>query len=229
MVTSAATSPIPAKPGPHAVVLVTGFDAFGGAASNPSTLVAQALHRRQIAGCRVVGAQLPTVFGAALTCLDALLERHQPSLVICLGLAAERATLQLERVAINREDARIADNRGAQPVDRPVIAGAPAAYLSTLPIEAMVRAMTAAGVPTDTSQSAGTFVCNHVFFGLMHRLATVPALQTARGGFIHLPQLSAPGRAGMPLAQMVHGVRTGIRTAIVASATPQRSRHASRS
>lgn len=204
----------PRKSGQRGTVLVTGFDPFGNWAVNPALLVATALHRRQIAHCRVLAATLPTAFGTALARLDPLLQRCQPLLVICLGLAAGRASLQLERVALNRDDARSPDNQGDQPANQTIIEGAPAAYLSTLPIEAMQLAMNAAGVPTDTSQSAGSFVCNHVFFGLMHRLATVPALGGARGGFIHLPLLPEQGSPSMPLAQMVHGVRTGIRAAL---------------
>lgn len=214
MVTPAPRQRRPDTTGERSTVLVTGFDPFDGYSVNSALLVATAMHRRQVAGCRIVGAELPTVFATALQQLDQLLARHRPALVICLGLAAGRATLRLERVAINRDDARRPDNSGAQPTGQAVIEGAPSAYLSTLPLEAMQRAMTAAGVPTDTSQSAGSFVCNHVFFGLMHRLATHPELQGARGGFIHLPLLLGQGRPCMPLAQMVHGVRTGIRVAL---------------
>ena len=211
-------APYPSRPSDKRhkipVVLLTGFDAFGGDSINPSWLVAQALHRRQIAGHRVVAAQLPTVFGTAIARLDALLATHRPVLVICLGLAGGRGALSLERIAINVDDARIADNAGAQPIDAPVVPGASAAYFSTLPIKAMQRAMQAAGIPAEVSQSAGTFVCNHVFYGLMHRLATAPALQHARGGFIHVPLLPEQGVPGLPLAQMVQGLGVGIRVAL---------------
>ncbi len=196
------------------VVLLTGFDAFGGDRVNPSWLLARALHRRQIAGHRVVAAQLPTVFGDSVRRLQALLAQHRPALVICLGLAAGRAALSLERIAINVDDARIADNAGAQPIDVPVVARAPAAYFSTLPIKAMQVAIGAAGIPAEVSQSAGTFVCNHVFYALMHRLATEPALRHARGGFVHVPLLPAQGAPNLPLPQMVQGLRIGIRTAL---------------
>ncbi len=204
-------APRPSRP---ATVLLTGFDPFGGDALNPSWEIARALHRRQIAGHRVLAAQLPTVFGASLARLDELLAAHRPALVICLGLAAGRAALSLERVAINVDDARIPDNAGAQPVDTPVVAGAPAAYFSTLPIKAMRQAMLAAGVPAEVSQTAGTFVCNHVFYGLMHRLATERRLAGVRGGFIHVPLLAGEGAGGLPLEVMVEGLRVGIRTAL---------------
>lgn len=195
-------------------VLLTGFDPFGGDALNPSWLIAQALHGKRIAGHRIVAAQLPTEFGASLQRLRALMAAHRPALIVCLGLAATRAALSLERIAINVDDARIADNAGAQPIDTPVIAGAPAAYFSTLPIKAMQQAMQAAGVPAEISQTAGTFVCNHVFYGLMHRLATARGFLGTRGGFIHVPMLPEQGAPSLPLALMVEGLRVGIRTAL---------------
>ena len=201
-------------PDPAPVVLVTGFDAFGGDAINPSWLLAQALHRRSIAGHRVVAAQLPTVFGDALTALDGLLHQHRPVLVICLGLASGRAALSLERIAININDARIADNRGAWPIDTAVVAGGPAAYFSSLPIKAMLLALRKAGVAAEVSQTAGTFVCNHVFYGLMHALAKRRALKGTRGGFIHVPLLPQQGTPSMPLNDMQRGLRTAIRCAL---------------
>lgn len=201
------------RPNP-ATVLLTGFDPFGGDPVNPSWRIAQALHGRQIAGHRIVAAQLPTVFGDALTALNTALRRHQPALVICLGLAGGRSALSIERIAINVNDARIADNAGAQPIDTPVIEGAAAAYFSTLPIKAMCAAMLAEGVPAEVSQTAGTFVCNHVFYGLMHRLASGRGLKGTRGGFIHVPLLPEQGEPSLPLADMVRGLRAGIRAAL---------------
>jgi pyroglutamyl-peptidase len=194
-------------------VLVTGFDPFGGSPVNPSWQAVQALDGRVIAGARVVGAELPTVFGASIERLAALLEAHQPDLVICTGQAGGRAALSLERVAINVDDARIPDNAGAQPVDRPVVDDGPAAYFSTLPIKAMLRALLDAGVPAEVSQTAGTFVCNHVFYGLMHLLAQ-PRWRHVRGGLIHVPWLPEQGRPCLPLAQMVDGLELAIACAL---------------
>lgn len=165
-------------------VLVTGFEPFGGDPSNPSEAIARALDDRTIDGRRVVGAVLPCVFGASLAELKRLLRRHAPDLVIALGLAGGRADITPERVAINVDDARIPDNVGAQPVDRPVVPGGPAAYWSTLPIKTIVAALRARDLPSSVSQTAGTFVCNHVFYGLMHALSRRPGV---RGGFIHVP------------------------------------------
>ena len=119
---------MPARtPAPRPTVLLTGFDPFNGAQLNPSWLAVQALHGRQVLGHRLVAAQLPTVFGASLKALDALLAEHRPALVICVGQAGGRSALSLERVAINVDDAPIPDNAGAQPIDAPVAPGAPGA------------------------------------------------------------------------------------------------------
>jgi pyroglutamyl-peptidase len=199
-------------------VLVTGFDPFAGDSANPSWLAAQALHGRQIAGHRVIAAQLPTVFRQSLDVLRALLDKHRPVLVICLGQAGGRAALSLERVAINIDDARIADNAGGQPVDTPVEAGGPAGYFTSLPIKAMMLAIRAEGVTAEVSQTAGTFVCNHVFYGLMHELATRRRVKGVRGGFIHVPYLPQQGEPSMPLEEMVRGLRVAVKCALQTSA-----------
>jgi pyroglutamyl-peptidase len=166
----------------------------------------------------VVAGLLPTEFARALPALRALLQAHQPQLVLCCGLAGGRSAISLERVAINLQDARIADNAGARPIDEPVApeADAPAAYFSSLPIKAMRRALLEAGIAAEVSQTAGTFVCNHVFYGLMHHLAR-RGPTGARGGFIHLPWLPGQGTPSMPLAQMVQGLQVALACAV---ATP---------
>lgn len=208
----------PRSPQPR--VLLTGFDAFGGATLNPSWLAVQALHGRQVLGHSVVAAQLPTVFGEAQRALHALLAKHRPALVICVGQAGGRNALSLERVAINVDDAPIADNAGARPVDAPVVRGAPAAYFSTLPIKRALVALEADGLRAEVSQTAGTFVCNHVFFALMHALATRPGLRRARGGFVHVPWLAGQGTPHMPLADMVRGLRLIVRSSLANPAGP---------
>lgn len=198
------------------IVLVTGFEPFGGECVNPSWEVAQALQGEVVGPARVRGVQLPCVFGAAHAALDAALERHRPVLVLCLGQAGGRCDFSVERVAINVDDARIPDNAGMQPIDESVVAGAPAGYFSTLPVKAMVAALRGAGLPASVSQTAGTFVCNHVFFALMHRLQQRPGV---RGGFMHLPLLpgqaaAQPGQPSLPLGTLVEGVRIAIAAAI---------------
>ncbi|QDL38799.1 pyroglutamyl-peptidase I [Rhodoferax sediminis] len=199
---------------PPPTVLLTGFDAFGGERLNPSWLAVQALHGHQVTGHRVIAARLPTVFDESLHVLRGLLKQYRPALVICVGQAGGRSALSLERVAINVNDARIADNAAAQPVDTPVIADGPAAYFTTLPIKAMLAALRQAGVAVEVSQTAGTFVCNHVFYGLMHLLATQRGCKRTRGGFIHVPYLPEQGAPAMTLDDMVHGLRLALRCAL---------------
>lgn len=201
-------------PAPVPTVLLTGFNAFGGDAINPSWLVAQALGGQMMQGHKVLAAQLPTEFAASRQQLAALLRRHKPALVVCLGLAGGRAGLSLERVAINVQDARIADNAGAQPVDVPIVKSGAAAYFSTLPIKAMLQALTAAGIPAQVSQTAGTFVCNHVFYSLMHALNKQRGAARVRGGFVHVPYLPDGGVPCMPLNDMVRGVQVAILCAL---------------
>lgn len=193
-------------------VLVTGFDPFGGSPVNPSWDAVQALHGRTIAGHRVIGAELPTVFGAWQR-LPPLLEQHRPSLVLCTGQAGGRAALSLERIAINVNDARIPDNAGAQPVDAPVVAAGPPAYFTGLPIKAMLQALLDAGVRAEVSQTAGTFVCNETFYGLMHLLAE-PQWHGTRGGLIHVPWLPGQGQPSMPLEAIVRGLEIAIACAL---------------
>ena len=135
-------------------------------------------------GANLVRASLPTVFGESFQVLRRLIEEHDPAIVLCLGEAGGRDGLSLERVAINVDDARIPDNTGAQPIDEPIAQDGPVAYWSTLPIKAVCHALQDAGFPASISQTAGTYVCNHVFYGLMHFLR---GRGHVRGGFMHVP------------------------------------------
>ena len=208
---------VPSSPagGGFPTVLVTGFEPFGGQVLNPSWMAAQALHGRDVAGHRLIGARLPTEFGHSIQVLRDLVHRLRPALVVCTGQAGGRTALSLERVAINVDDARITDNGGAQPVDTPVVAGGPAAYFTTLPIKAMLAALLAEGINAEVSQTAGTFVCNHVFYALMHELATRHDLRRTRGGLVHLPWLPAQGQPSMRLDEIVQGLRIAIGCALV--------------
>ncbi len=203
-------------------VLLTGFHPFGSDRLtphpvNPSWLAAQALHGLQLEGHLLVAAQLPTVFGAATTELLRLIRQHSPALVICVGQAGGRGALSLERVAINLVDAHIPDNAGNQPQNQPVVADAPAAYFTTLPVTDILKALQAAGLPAELSYTAGPFVCNHVFYGLMHALATETELEGVRGGFIHVPYLPSQGLPSLPLNDTVRGLRLAVACALSAS------------
>jgi pyroglutamyl-peptidase len=207
-------SPAAKPPVGQARILVTGFDPFGGQPVNPSWLAAQALDGTEVDGHRVVAAQLPTRFGDSLATLQDLLGQHRPALVLCTGQAGGRAAISFERVAINIEDARIPDNAGRQPIDTPVVADGPAAYFTNLPIKAMLAALLAEGIRADVSQTAGTFVCNHVFYGLMHLLATDRRWAGVRGGMVHVPWLPQQGAPSMTHEQVVRGLEIAVRCAL---------------
>ena len=197
-------------------VLITGFEPFGGESVNPSWEVVSGLDNAIIAGCRVVARQLPCVFGESLAVLNGAIDALSPSLVLAVGQAGGRTDITVERVAINVDDARIADNQGQQPVDVPVVADGPAAWFSTLPIKAMVMAMRNAGIPASVSQTAGTFVCNHVMYGLLHKLRDASAV---KGGFIHIPYLPQqaaqhPGAPSMAAETVRRALEVAIATAL---------------
>ncbi|KAA1047153.1 pyroglutamyl-peptidase I [Pseudocitrobacter sp. 73] len=197
-------------------VLITGFEPFDGEAVNPSWEVVSRLDNAIIGGCRVVARQLPCVFGEALIELNAAIDSLSPTLVLSVGQAGGRTDISVERVAINVDDARIPDNRGNQPVDTPIVANGPAAWFSSLPIKAIVSALRDVGVPASVSQTAGTFVCNHVMYGLLHKLSGIPE---AKGGFIHIPYLpqqaaAHPGAPSMAAETVRQGLELAIATAL---------------
>ncbi|RDK09791.1 pyroglutamyl-peptidase I [Cupriavidus lacunae] len=199
-------------------VLLTGFEPFENEPINPSWEAVRALDGERVGDAVIVARQLPCVFGAAIDTIGELVDVLRPALVIAVGQAGGRAEMSVERVAINVDDARIADNAGAQPIDTAIAPDGPAAYFATLPIKAMVRDMRAAGVPASVSQTAGTFVCNHVFYGLMHRLARQPG-GDVRGGFIHIPYLPEqaarhPGQPSLAQETLVKGLRAAVATAL---------------
>ena len=169
-------------------VPLSGFAPFDGAELNESWEAVRAAVPALVArGVDAEAVELPVEFGAGSALLAEAVRALRPSLVVAVGLAAGRSAITPERVAINLRDARIPDNAGASPVDEPVVPGAPVGRFSTLPIKAMVAALAADGVPAAVSQTAGTYVCNDVFYALQHLLATEPALEGIRGGFVHVP------------------------------------------
>ena len=195
-------------------VLLTGFEPFDQDTVNPSWEAVRPLDGTFQGDVRIVARQLPCVFAQAPERLSQLLEEFGPELVIAVGLGPGRTDMCIERVAINLNDARIPDNLGDQPIDTPVVAQGPAAYFSTLPIKAMVRAIKAAGIPASVSHTAGTFVCNQVFYYLQHALAG----SAVRGGFIHVPPLPQQavlcGGPSMALGTVIEGLRIAVITAL---------------
>ncbi|MFE6744030.1 pyroglutamyl-peptidase I [Streptomyces tubercidicus] len=166
-------------------VLLTGFAPFDGESANPSWQAVRAAAAEPPAGIEMSAVELPCVYGASVAVLRAAIEEARPEIVVCVGQAGGRPDITVERLAVNVDDARIPDASGAEPVDEAIVPGGPAAYFSTLPIKACVAAVRAAGLPASVSNTAGTFVCNHVFYGLAHLLAT--ELPGIRGGFVHVP------------------------------------------
>jgi pyroglutamyl-peptidase len=195
-----------------AKVLVTGFAPFGGEPVNPSWQVVESLPAT-IGGVKIAKCLVPTEFRRAIAAVAEAIEAEQPDVVLCLGQAGGRFRMSVERIGINIDDAAIADNAGAQPIDEPIAQPGPAAYFVTVPVKAMVEAMRAAGVPAEVSNSAGTFVCNHLLYGVLHYLAA-QGLAT-RAGFIHVPYaeeqvLDKPGKPAMAIETMTRGVQAAI-------------------
>ena len=185
-------------------VLLTGFEPFGKATLNPSGEIVN-----RISGGNIVTAILPVAYAQSGEALLALIELHNPDVVICLGQAEGRTHITPERIAINLDDARLADNEGVTRIDEPILEDGPVAYESTLPIKELVSAITAAGIPAAVSLSAGAFLCNHIFYVAQNRLKGTKV----RSGFVHVPLMDEqagefPGLPTMPLEQMVKAVRT---------------------
>lgn len=197
-------------------VLVTGFEPFDGDRKNSSLEVIHQLCREKIDGVCLITKQLPCVFGEALADLLQAVDLVQPMAVICLGQLKGAATIKIERVALNLIDARIPDNKGNQPIDVPVIEQGPVAHWSTLPVKAITNELQQHGIPAKVSQSAGTYVCNAVFYGLMHWLTTQK--RSIKAGFIHLPalpeQVIGTGHPSMHLDLLVKAMRIVIRTVL---------------
>jgi len=199
------------------MILLTGFEPFGEDAVNPSWLAVQrAGEMLANEGISVETVELPCVFGESAVVLTDAVNRLNPEIVLCAGLAGGRERISLERVAINCDDARIPDNKGQRPIDEEVIPGGPAAYFSSLPIKAALRSLQIAGIRGEISQSAGTYVCNHLFYALMHCLASRPE---SRGGFVHVPYLpdqlpEGSSTPSMALDAMAEGLAVIVRTAL---------------
>jgi pyroglutamyl-peptidase len=196
-------------------VLLTGFTPFGGEGVNPSWQAVRLLDGSVIQGHRVTAVELPTEFDGSLPVLWRALRATEPRVAIAVGLAGGREGISLERVAINLIDARIPDNAGAQPIDVPVLRSGAAAFFSTLPLKASLLALQDAGIAAHISQTAGTYVCNQVFYALMHALRR---RRNVRAGFVHVPWLPEQAERhhafGMPLEDIQRAIGIIIRTAL---------------
>lgn len=193
-------------------LLLTAFDPFGGETVNPAQEAVKMVSSR-VGNVEVIKCVVPTVFGKSIETVAAAIEDCRPDAVLCIGQAGGRADLTPERIAINLDDASIADNEGNRPVDTPIFPDGKPAYFSTLPVKAMVAAIRAAGIPASLSNTAGTFVCNHLMYGVLYTLEKhCPGV---RGGFLHVPYIPSQvtGGRGIPsmsAADIVRGLEAAI-------------------
>ena len=164
-------------------VLLTGFEPFADARANSSWDAVQMLANSWSRPHELVVRRLPVVFGSGGRRLVEHVAAHTPDVVVAVGVAEGRSAVTPERVAVNLRDARIPDNAGRQPIEKPCIADGPAAYFSTLPVTAIVSALGEAGIPGEVSLTAGTFVCNDAFYALQHSLVGLGV----SSGFVHVP------------------------------------------
>jgi pyroglutamyl-peptidase len=203
--------------------LITGFDAFGDDKVNPSALAVRQL-KRKLGGVSLHTAVLPTSYARSAITLRGAIHEVRPDIVLCVGQAGGRAELCLERVAINVQDARIKDNDGKQPIDRAVVRDGPAAHFATLPIKACVAEMRKAGLPAAVSNTAGTFVCNNVFYALMDLAARHPIPMKA--GFLHIPYVPEQAtRLGAVPSMALEDIVRGIEIVVTVSAARQSDLH----
>ena len=200
-------------------VLLTGFEPFRGESINPSQQAVQRLATGPTPeNVQLVGVSLPVVFDAAIDVLTAAVDEHEPDIVICVGEAGGRVAVTPERFALNLDDAGFPDNAGGRPIDHTIVEAGPVAYRSTLPVTDLVQAMRAAGIPASPSSSAGSYVCNNVFYGLMHLIATTrPQII---GGFVHVPYMHeqvvdrAEARPSLSIATITEAIAIAVTTTV---------------
>ena len=197
-------------------ILVTGFDPFGEDTINPS-IEAVKLLPDTVQNIEIVKLEIPTKFDESAILVQDIIIKEEPDYVLHIGQAGGRSEMTPERVAINVDDASIADNAGKQPIDQTIQVNGEAAYFSTLPVKAMVQYMTEAGVAASVSNTAGTFVCNHIMYQTLHFLKT--RFSDIKAGFIHIPFLpqqvvNRPDMASMPLDEIVRGITAALKAII---------------
>ena len=186
-------------------ILVTGFDPFGGESTNASWEAVKRLPEK-IGNLQIHKLEIPTVFGEAAEKVLRTAELLRPQVILCVGQAAGRSSVTPERISINIRDARIPDNRGYVPADVPVVPGAPAAYFATVPVKNMVFAIQQKNIPASVSNSAGTFVCNDLFYTLLHHFDDT----STQVGFIHIPLLPEQGSPSLPLGDTIAALTAAI-------------------
>ena len=199
-------------------ILITGFEGFGGEGINPSYEAVKRLPDT-VSGAEIVKLELPTVWRKSAEIAAQKIEKCHPDALISVGQAGGANAIRIERVALNLDDYRMPDNEGNQPLDRPVYADGPSAYFSTLPIKAICQAINQKGIAAEISNSAGLFVCNHVFYSIRHLCETKYRGLNIICGFIHVPfipeqTVSKPNVASMPLDDIVTALITALEVTI---------------
>ena len=196
-------------------VLITGFDPFGGESINPALEAVKKLPNT-ISNAQIIKLEIPTVFKKSLEKIEENILAHKPDIVISIGQAGGRFGITPERVAINIDDARIEDNEKNQPIDLKVFEDGENAYFTTLPIKAMVKEMQEAGIPSSVSNTAGTFVCNHVMYGVLYMINK--KFPNIKGGFIHVPYIPSQvvNKASMP-SMSIEDISKGLELSIKAA------------
>ena len=193
-------------------ILVTGFDPFGGEPTNPSWEAVRRLPD-EVEGATVIKIEIPTVFGRSADVVRAAILEHDPDVILSVGQAGGRYSVNPERVAINVDDGRIPDNDGHQPIDEPIREDGEPAYFSSLPVKAMATAMREAGVPAGVSNTAGTYVCNHVMYSVLYLIDR--EFPGKRGGFVHVPYLpqqviDKPNEPALGLDEVITALTAGL-------------------
>ena len=199
-------------------ILVTGFDPFGGEKINPALETIKRLPDT-ILGAQIIKLEIPTVVGKSLAKIKEAVEKENPDVVLSIGQAGGRSEITVERVGINIDDCRIPDNEGNQPIDEPVVKGGPAAYCVTVPIKAIVENIKAHNIPASISNTAGTFICNHVCYGVAHLAAARTAAgKPMKSGFIHIPFLPEQviGKPALTPSMSLETIVSGITHALEA-------------
>ena len=191
-------------------IIVTGFDPFGGETINPSIECVKALP--EIEGVELIRLELPTVFKESAKRLNEVINDVKPDAVLSVGQAGGRPGITMERIAINVDDARIPDNISQQPIDEAIQLDGEAAYFTTLPIKRIVKAIREAGIPAEVSNSAGTFVCNHIMYQAL--FAATKADKPFKAGFIHIPFIpeQTTDKPSLPLEESTKALQIAIET-----------------
>ncbi|MDO5047221.1 MAG: pyroglutamyl-peptidase I [Anaerococcus sp.] len=196
-------------------ILITGFDPFGGEKTNPAIEAVKRIDE-DIKGAEIYKLEIPTVFGKSADLVESKIKEIKPDVILSIGQAGGRYDITVERVAINEDDARIADNEGNQPIDTKIREDGENAYFATLPIKAMVEEIKKEGIPASISNSAGTFVCNHIMY---QDLYLAEKYGNIKAGFIHVPFLpeqvkDKPNTASMSLESIVKGLNAAVRAIV---------------